>query len=86
MNLFNFGYNITESYSNKLGYFGLFIGGNEISAILVGLSPIVLSYVSNAKSYLLKIITVLNLPSSTPNTILPLYFSTILRTLSIPKP
>ena len=59
--LFNLGYSLTESYSNKLGYFGLFIGGNEISGILVGLSPIVLTYVSKSKSYILKIVTIIEL-------------------------
>ena len=59
--LFNMGYNLTESYSNKLGYFGLFIGGNEISGIIVGLSPIVLTYVNKSKSYILKFITYIEL-------------------------
>ena len=59
--IFNIGYNLTESYSNKVGYFGLFIGGNEISGILVGLAPIVLTYVNKSKSYILKIIVYLEL-------------------------
>jgi len=59
--IFNLGYSLTESYSNKVGYFGLFIGGNEISGVLVGLSPIVLTYVSKSKSYILKIVTYLEL-------------------------
>ncbi len=59
--LFNLGYSLTESYSNKVGYFGFFIGGNEISAILVGLSPIVLTYVNKSKSYILKVVTYLEL-------------------------
>ncbi len=59
--LFNVGYSLTESYSNKVGYFGLFIGGNELSGILVGLAPIVLTYVSKSKSYILKIVTYIEL-------------------------
>lgn len=59
--LFNLGYSLTESYSNKVGYFGFFIGGNELSGILVGLSPIVLTYVSKSKSYILKIVTYIEL-------------------------
>jgi len=59
--LFNMGYSLTESYSNKVGYFGFFIGGNELSAILVGLAPIVLTYVSKSKSYILKIVTYIEL-------------------------
>ena len=59
--LFNIGYSLTESYSNKVGYFGFFIGGNELSAILVGLAPIVLTYVSKSKSYILKIVTYIEL-------------------------
>lgn len=59
--LFNIGYNLSESYSNKTGYFGLFIGGNEISGILVGLSPIVLSFLSKSKSYILKVLIYLEL-------------------------
>ena len=59
--LFKLGYNLSDSYSNKVGYFGLFIGGNEISGILVGLAPIVLTYVNKSKSYILKIVIYLEL-------------------------
>ena len=59
--LFNIGYNLTESYVNKQGYFGLFFGGNELSAVLVLLSIPALNYVNNSKSYILKIITYLEL-------------------------
>ena len=59
--LFNLGYSLTESYSNKVGYFGLFIGGNEISGILVGLAPIVLTYVNKSKSYILKALVYIEL-------------------------
>lgn len=59
--LFNIGYNLTESYVNKVGYFGLFFGGNELSAVLVLLSVPALNYVNNSKSYILKIVTYLEL-------------------------
>ena len=59
--LFNIGYNLTESYVNKEGYFGLFFGGNELSAVLVLLSVPALNYVNNSKSYILKIVTYLEL-------------------------
>ena len=59
--LFNIGFNLTESYVNKEGYFGLFSGGNEISAVLVLLSVPSLNYVNNSKSYILKLFTYLEL-------------------------
>ena len=59
--LFSLGYSLTDSYSNKVGYFGLFIGGNEISGLLVGLAPIVLTYVYDSKSYILKTVTYIEL-------------------------
>ena len=59
--VFGFGYNLTESYSNKEGFFGLFIGGNEISGVLVGLAPIVLVFVTESKSYILKFVVYVEL-------------------------
>ena len=59
--LFNIGYELSEIYINKQGYFGLFSGGNEISAVLVLLSIPALNYVNNSKSYILKVITYLEL-------------------------
>ena len=54
--IFNIGFDISEIYTNKHGYYGLFFSGNEVSAIIVGLLPIVLNYVFNLKNYLTKII------------------------------
>ena len=59
--IFGIGFNLTESYSNKLGYFGLFSFGNEISAVLVVLGVIALNYVNKSNSYILKIFTYLEL-------------------------
>ena len=59
--IFNIGYNLSESYVNKQGYFGLFYGGNELSAILVLLSVPALNYVNNSKSYILKLFTYIEL-------------------------
>ena len=59
--IFGFSNTLSENYSNKNGYFGLFTGGNELSAIIVGLGLIVLEYVNNSKSYILKIITYVEL-------------------------
>ncbi|MBQ9023716.1 MAG: O-antigen ligase family protein [Bacilli bacterium] len=53
--LFGIGFNISEIYKNKHGYCGLFYSGNEISAILLGLLPIVLNYVFKLKNYIIKI-------------------------------
>ena len=52
--IFGIGYSVSELYSNKSGYYGLFYSGNEVSAIIIGLLPIVLNYVINAKNYILK--------------------------------
>ena len=55
--IFGVGYNLSESYVNKQGYFGLFYGGNELSATLLILGIIALNYVNKSNNYLLKIIT-----------------------------
>ena len=59
--IFGVGYNLSEVYSNKEGYFGLFYGGNELSAVLVLLGFISLNYVNKSKSYILKIFTYIEL-------------------------
>ena len=59
--IFGIGYNLTESYSNKVGYFGLFSFGNEISAVLVLLGVIALNYVNKSNNYILKIFTYIEL-------------------------
>ncbi len=51
--IFNLGFNIT--YENKEGYLGFFYGGNELSAIFIGLLPIVLKYVLSKKKLFLKL-------------------------------
>ena len=59
--LFGFSNSLSESYSNKNGEFGLFFGGNELSAIIIGLGLIVLEYVNNSKNYILKIVVFIEL-------------------------
>ena len=54
--IFNIGYDVSEFYSNKHGYYGLFYSGNEVSAILLGLLPITLNYAINLKNYIIKIL------------------------------
>ena len=54
-----FGINLNSNYIE--GYFGLFNGGKELSAVLVLLSVPALNYVNNSKSYILKLITYLEL-------------------------
>ena len=53
--IFGIGNNLSDVYKEKHGYFGLFYGGNELSAILLGLLPIVFNYLIKSKNYLLKI-------------------------------
>ncbi|MBR3117080.1 MAG: O-antigen ligase family protein [Bacilli bacterium] len=55
--IFGIGYNLSDSYVNKEGYFGLFYAGNELSATLVILGVIALNYVNKSNNFLLKIIT-----------------------------
>lgn len=57
--IFGFGFNVYKPFENKGGFVGLFYGGNEISAIILGLMPIVLNYTLNAKNYILKILTLI---------------------------
>lgn len=54
--IFGFGFNVYKPFENKGGYIGLFYGGNEVSAIILGLMPIVFDYIINAKNYILKIL------------------------------
>ena len=55
--IFGVGFDLSDSYVNKEGYFGLFSGGNEISAVLVILGVVALNYVNKSNNYLLKILT-----------------------------
>ena len=49
------GYSVSEFYKEKIGYLGLFYGGNEISAILICLLPISLKTLKDKKN-IIKII------------------------------
>lgn len=54
--LFKIGFNTYDSVYNKKGFLGLFYSGNEISAILIGLLPVIVNYLLKMKNNLLKII------------------------------
>ena len=56
---FGIGHNAYSVLQNKKGYIGLFYSGNEISAIIIGLLPIVFNYIINLKNYILKIIIII---------------------------
>lgn len=47
----------SEYYPGKSGYYGLFNGGNEISAVILAMLPWIIHYLSNNKNIILKIIT-----------------------------
>ncbi len=55
------GFDIYAAADDKRGYIGLFYAGNEISAILLGLLPIVYNYIIQNKSKLLKVLFFLEL-------------------------
>ena len=57
--IFGFGYYAWEFYPEKSGYYGLFYGANEISAILVIMFPVVLDYLLRCKKYILSGITII---------------------------
>ena len=50
--IFGWGFNISEQYVNKDGFIGFYNGGNEISAIILCLLPISLTYLKDKKLYL----------------------------------
>ena len=54
------GYSVSEFYKEKIGYLGLFYGGNEISAILICLLPISLKTLKD-KNQIIKIIFIIEL-------------------------
>ena len=54
------GYSVSEFYKEKIGYLGLFYGGNEISAILICLLPISLKTLKDKKN-IIKIIFLIEL-------------------------
>lgn len=57
--ILGFGYYAWEFYPKKSGYYGLFYGANEISAILVILFPIVLDYLLRCKKYIISGISII---------------------------
>lgn len=54
------GYSVSEFYKEKIGYLGLFYGGNEISAILICLLPISLKTIKGKRN-IIKIIFLIEL-------------------------
>ena len=57
--ILGFGYYAWEFYPEKSGYYGLFYGANEISAILVILFPILLDYLLRCKKYIISGISII---------------------------
>ncbi len=57
--IFNIGFDIYKDFEHKSGFIGLFYSGNEISAILIGLMPIVFNYILYLKNYIIKIFTLI---------------------------
>ena len=55
----NIGVYASDYYVGKSGYYGLFNGGNEISAIILGLMPIAIKYLVGIKNNFLRIITLI---------------------------
>ena len=55
----NIGVYASDYYVGKSGYYGLFNGGNEISAIILGLMPIAIKYLVSIKNNFLRIITLI---------------------------
>ena len=55
----NIGIYASDYYVGKSGYYGLFNGGNEISAIILGLMPIAIKYLVGIKNNFLRIITLI---------------------------
>ena len=54
--IFGFGFHTYAESHHKWGFMGVFYSGNEISAILVGLLPIVINYLINNKNVFVKLI------------------------------
>lgn len=59
--IFHLGYYASEFYQEKEGYYGLFYGANEISAILVIMLPLVISYLKEHQNIFLTLIIFLEL-------------------------
>ena len=54
--IFGFGFHTYPEKYNKWGFMGVFYSGNEISAILIGLLPVVVNYLINHKNIFIKLI------------------------------
>ena len=54
--IFGLGHNISEIYPNKDAYLSFFYSGNELSATLLCLLPVVLSYILKHHNYFIKIL------------------------------
>ncbi len=57
--LLGIGVYASDYYIGKSGYYGLFNGGNEISAIILGLMPITIYYLIKNKNWFLKLFTLI---------------------------
>lgn len=54
--IFGFGFHTYPEKYNKWGFMGVFYSGNEISAILIGLLPVIVNYLINHKNIFIKLI------------------------------
>lgn len=59
--IFNIGYSMYSPLEDKQGFLGLFYGGNELSAILIGLLPITLKYILEKKKKWLLVLFLIEL-------------------------
>lgn len=59
--LLGIGYSVSEFYEEKIGYLGLFYGGNEISAILIGLLPTSINALIKNKNKIINIVFIVEL-------------------------
>lgn len=63
--LLGIGYSVSEFYEEKIGYLGLFYGGNEISAILIGLLPTSINALIKNKNKIINIVFIVELLACT---------------------
>ena len=59
--IFNIGFSAYYGLDTKQSYLGFFHSGNELSAILIGLLPIVVVYLFKSKNYILKVLLTLEI-------------------------
>ena len=57
--IFNISHNVYTVKEGKISYIGLFYSGNEISAVLTGLLPVVIYYLYVSKNYIFKIMVLI---------------------------